>query len=107
MSQNRNGIRIATCIFEAACFHKSVRIVCGCGNEKLFQAHGLWWLFDRKCWSDEFRHMQERFYCLKCWHHRRSKQRPIVIEACERPATFMLPMPEEREWRRALSRFRS
>lgn len=107
MSRNVDGLRVATCVFEAACFHKSVRVACRCGHEAFFQAHGLWWLFTQRRWSDEFRDMRERFFCIRCWTVQRTRERPRVIEASRKPVTYNLPMPDEREWKRALRRFRS
>lgn len=107
MTFNRDGMRVATCVFEAACFHKSVEVRCRCGHACYFQAHGLWWLFHRKRWSDEFRDMPERFYCARCHMTGGEKVRPIHIGASERQFQKALPMPDDREWKRALRRFRS
>lgn len=107
MSRNIDGLRVATCIFEAACFHKSVLVECGCGHSACFQPHGLWWLFERRGWSDEFRDMPERFYCTRCLGKLQRRVRPGKIVPIERQATITLPMPDEYEWKRALSRYRS
>jgi len=100
-------MRIATNVFEAAAFHKSVKVACRCGHIAYFQAHGLWWLFQRRRWSDEFKDMSERFYCSLCLVRHQRKVRPTVIKASQEADTLTLPMPDEREWKQALSRFRS
>ena len=53
MARYRDGLKVATCIFEAAAWHYSVRVECRCRREGLFEAHGLWWKFQRKGWSDD------------------------------------------------------
>lgn len=103
---NRDGLRVPTCVFEAACFHNSVKVLCRCGHATFFQAHGLWWLFHRRHWSDVFRDMRERFYCSKCQVKYGKKVRPIYVGASDQPSQKELPMPDEREWKRAVRRFR-
>jgi hypothetical protein len=107
VSINKDGLRVATCAFEAAAWHRSVKVACRCGHAAYFQAHGLWWLFQKRRWSDEFKEMPLRFVCSLCLVRHRKKVRPVLIEAVEHPATLNLPMPDEREWKRAISRFRS
>lgn len=106
MSTNRDGLREATNIFEAAIWHRSVKVECRCGHTAYFQAHSLWWRFKKLCWSDEFRDAPGRFYCSRCMAIHRRKVWPRLVEASTEPADITLPMPDEREWKRAIQRFR-
>ncbi|WP_206377376.1 hypothetical protein [Sphingobium sp. TB-6] len=101
-----DDLKLATCIFEAAAWHYSVRVVCRCRREGLFDAHGLWWKFQRKGWSDDFREAKRRLYCRACTQRTGRKVRPITMETSNKPAKIRLPLPDEREWKRAVSRFR-
>ena len=106
MSRNSDGLRVATNIFEAAVWHRSVKVECRCGHTAYFQAHGLWWRFTQLRWSDEFRDAPGRFYCSRCRAIHRRKARPRLVEASTEPAEITLPMPDEREWKRAIQKFR-
>ncbi len=106
MSQYRDGLRVATNAFEAAAWHKTVKVACACQHVARFDAHGLWWLFYKRGWDDSFRNMRPRFYCTRCLIQTRQKVRPKVIEAVQDKATMTLAMPDPNEWKRAISRFR-
>ena len=49
----KDGLRVATNIFEAAAWHKGIRPVCKCGHSAVFNPHGLWWRFECKGWDDQ------------------------------------------------------
>jgi hypothetical protein len=51
--------------------------------------------------------MRPHFYCSRCKMLRGRKVRPKTIEASKDPPSINLPMPDEREWKRTLSRFRA
>lgn len=106
MARYRDGLKVATCIFEAAAWRYSVRVVCRCGREEFFDAHGLWWKFQWKGWSDDFRDARRRFYCKACLQRHGRKVRPATIETSREPPRYCLPLPDEREWKRAVNRFR-
>ncbi|MEJ5978863.1 hypothetical protein WG901_19575 [Novosphingobium sp. PS1R-30] len=107
MSRNQDGLRVATNVFEAALWKNSVRAACSCGQAACFQPHGLWNLCEKRGWSDEFRDLRPHLYCSRCWRERYRKVRPRTIEASDELPTIKLKMPDEREWKRALSRFRA
>jgi hypothetical protein len=108
VSRIRDGLREATCIFEAAAWKYSVKVECGrCRQVAYFHAHGLWWRFEQKGWNDDFREAGQKLYCSACWKRTRRKVRPWLIETSNRPPTITLKLPEEREWKRAISRYRS
>ena len=106
MARYRDGLKVATCIFEAAAWHYSVRVECRCRREGLFEAHGLWWKFQRKGWSDDFREAKRRFDCKACSQRYGRKMRPLVMETSNKPPRHHFPLPDEREWKKAVSRFR-
>jgi hypothetical protein len=102
----KDGIPVATNLFEAAAWHKAIKVTCRCGHTVTFDPHGLWWLFERKGWDMRFGKMREHFACMVCRDERPSAGRPIRVEPVDGAADVSLPMPPEREWKRALTRFR-
>lgn len=99
---DQHGGRLPTSFFEAAAWHHFIIVTCrGCGREAVFNPHALWWLFERKGWDGRFRAAAGRFRCKRC------AGRASVTWARERTATVDLPMPCEREWKRAVNRFRN
>lgn len=104
-----DGTREATSLFEAAAWHKSVKLTCGrCRHSITFNAHGLWWLFERKGWESNLRHVALRLYCKQCREAFGRRVRAPRIELVrESSDDFYFPLPDEREWKRAVSRFRS
>ena len=97
----RDGLRVPTTLLEAAAWHYGVVARCRCGHEGVFDPHALWWRFERRGWDDGLVGVRQRLRCGRCG------ARPFVTWDKQRPATVHLPMPDERDWRRALSRFRS
>ena len=83
----------------------NLRVTCGCGRTAVFDGLALWWLFARKGWSDRLRDVPGRLACLICRKGGGQPERPT----CERtrdPPTVLLPLPDEREWKRLVSRYR-
>jgi hypothetical protein len=92
---------------EAAAWQKAVRPVCRCGHSSTFNPHGLWWYFERKGWDSNFYCARERFACRECRKAGRPRQRPVRIEtAAMTGGEYAFPLPDERIWKRAISRFR-
>ena len=97
---------IATCLMEAAAWRRTVRMACRCGHAALFHPHALWWLYERKGWDGAFSLVRRRHFCSVCLASSGRRVRPtITAEGTEDP-TVRLPLPPEREWNRAVSRFR-
>lgn len=109
MSRYHDGLKVATHIFEAAAWHYAIKVVCSqCANSATFGAHGLWWHFQRHGWDDQLDTARQRFWCQKCAALTGKRVRPQRLELVREMATDnWLPLPDEREWKRALSRFRS
>ena len=104
---SKDGLRIATNVFEAAAWHNAVRVAGACGHVAWFDPHGLWWLLFRRGLPIDFRDLRERLYCTRCQTLSRRRVRPASVSAECHEATITLPMPDEREWKRAVNRFRS
>jgi len=108
MSVNRGGLRVATHIFEAAAWHYSVKVSCSrCPHSAVFEAAGLWWLFHRRGWDDHLAVAREHFWCTKCAAGNGVRIKAGKLDLVHEEATRTLPSPDEREWKRAISRFRS
>lgn len=107
MRWTREGVMEPTSIMEAASLHQSVIPICGCGHQARFEAHGLWWHFERRGWNDQFDRALVRFWCRICGSDKRGKVRPIRLEHAKWQAgDFKLPWPDERIWKRAMARVR-
>lgn len=98
--------RPATSLFEAALWGYCVKLTCRCRRTGLFEAHGLWWRFRRKGWTDDFRDAARRFYCKSCSQRTGRKVRPQSIATTNEAPRIRFPLPDEREWKRALGRYR-
>jgi hypothetical protein len=97
----------ASSILEAATFHRSVMPICACGHSARFEAHGLWWLFERRGWDDRLSVARGRFWCRKCHSNRRQKIRPLRLEVVHyETGDLELPWPDKRVWKSATSRLR-
>lgn len=106
VSQYDDDRRVATSIFEAALWGYSVKISCRCRRAGVFEPHGLWWRFKRKGWSDDFRDAVRCCYCQSCSQRHGRKIRPVSMETSNEPPRIRLPLPDEREWKKAVSQHR-
>lgn len=105
-----DGTKEATNLFEAAAWQYAVRVTCGrCGHSAVFDPHALWWLFERKRWNDSLPAAARRFACMDCRSHGRREPKGLagISLVDDQPTTTDLPLPPEREWKRAINRFRS
>jgi hypothetical protein len=102
----KDGLRVAGSIFEAAAYHKNVKVVCRCGHHACYEAHCLWYLFERRLWDDAFWDVRRRFWCRPCRQRTGEKVRPRWVGASLEPITVELPWPSELEWKRAQRRVR-
>lgn len=104
----KDGQRRASHLFEAAAWYQAVKPVCRCGHSATFDPYGLWWKFQRKMWDDDLGKAREHFWCARCKARTGKRVRPIRLDLVEPgPDDIRLPMPDEREWKRAVSRFRA
>jgi len=108
MARYKDGLKVATCLFEAAAWHYAVKIGCGCGHFAVFDPHGLWWHFHRHGLDDAFPAVRRKMWCSVCWRTRCARVRPRRLDLVKPYAGGLvrLTMPDEREWKRMVSRFR-
>jgi DNA-directed RNA polymerase subunit RPC12/RpoP len=100
---NQNGGTIATTLFEVAAYQHTLKASCPrCGHDAVFSGHALWWLFQRKHWGDHLDQVRERLKCTRC-----GRKDVRITVGYEAPTITSLPMPQEGEWKRAVSRYRS
>ncbi|WP_157216078.1 hypothetical protein [Flavisphingomonas formosensis] len=97
-----------THIQHVALYRKNLRLTCPrCGVSKIHNGAHLWWLFQQKRWDDSMRVVPLRFRCGNCFQQGHGRIRPKVEIVEEDETGPQFPAPDEREWRRMISRFRS
>jgi hypothetical protein len=107
MRNTPDGLRRATRIFEAAIWHYAVEVTCRCGHSAKFEAADLWWRFERKGWNDSFREARRHFWCRPCAARLGRRVQPVRVDVTEwEKGVIALGAPDEREWKRAVRRFR-
>jgi hypothetical protein len=84
------GAEAVTRIFDAAVWMYTLKLTCACGNSIVFHPHAL-------------TEARARFYCRVCWQKHCRKMQPLRIEPCREGPTVHLPMPDDREWKRAVN----
>ena len=104
----KEGVPRATHIFEAAIWHYAVQPVCRCGHSAKFDAGLLWFRFHRKCWDDNLRAACRHFWCRLCAWNTGRRVQPLRLEvvAWEKGVIQVKELVDEREWKRAISRYR-
>jgi hypothetical protein len=105
MARDQHGVTIAQDVFLAAAFHRTVKVAGRCGHVAYFDPHGLWEACRRRQLDMRFWMLRNRVYCQECLA-RGVVARPVVMEQSSELPTITLPMPDEREWKQALRRFR-
>jgi hypothetical protein len=109
MARYKDGLKVATHVFEAAAWHHNLKVTCGsCGHHAVFDPHKLWWLFTRKGWDDRLTDASRRFWCRQCGARVGKRIKAAAIELVRETAQdHGLPFPPEAEWKRAVNRIRS
>lgn len=93
---------------ELALHHYNLRLICRrCGYVRILQGHCLWWLFERRRWSDHLEDVARRLWCARCWIANRRKEYPRCERTRDPPTGDPLPYPDEREWKKVVARHRS
>jgi hypothetical protein len=101
------GFMPATCIFEAATLHYSIKAVCACRHSARFETKTLWWHFHRRSWDDHLGPARQRFWCRVCASKLKKKVRPAKLELVRwAQGDFELAWPDERTWKEAVRRVR-
>ncbi|WP_374943407.1 hypothetical protein [Sphingomonas sp.] len=73
---------------------------------RVLDAIAVWWLFQQRGWTDDLQGAARRFACSACRKdgHRSTPAIEVGRERSEGPQP---PYPDEREWKRLVSRYRS
>ncbi|WP_082679059.1 hypothetical protein [Sphingobium cupriresistens] len=108
MARYVDDLKVATCLFKAAAWHKAVKVTCVCGHFAVFDPHGLFWRYYRKGWSDDLRDVGGKMWCRICRASSGRKVRPRGIDLLSlyQGTRITLPLPDEREWKRLVNRYR-
>jgi hypothetical protein len=102
------GYRPPHNLFEAARRHYTIRITCkACKHTRVFDAHALWWLFQRRHWDGYLNQVGRHFFCLKCLSAGKKVKLPRVEPVKDEPDGPQPPMPSEGDWKREIRRVRS
>lgn len=102
---SRTLVNPITTIFDAAVRHRTIKVSCQCGNVGIFDPHALWYLFQRRNWSERLPDVRKRMRCLQCYYTKR-KRTLATLEVSDENHTRQLPMPQISEWKRELRRRR-
>ena len=96
-------------LVHCALHRRTLKLSClHCPHVRLLDAVPVWYLFDRKGWSGLMWDVPKRFFCSRCMTERLRKVRgPRVQVTDERPGKEQFPYPDERTWKRLISRYRS
>jgi hypothetical protein len=95
-------------LFDAAVRQYGIKLTClRCKHVRVFHAHALWYLFERRGWDDRFSEVTRRAICLPCRDkHGATIRFPKLELVREDPTGEPLQLPPREVWRRALSRNR-
>lgn len=88
-------------LLDAGIQHEAIKATCRCGRTEVFHSVGLWYRFQAKGWPDVLSEVPRRLRCRHC-----GRRGPRIEFARYTAPTVDLPLPDDREWKRALSRRR-
>ena len=96
-------------LIHCALNRRTLKLSCrNCPHVGLLDAVPVFFLFERKGWSGLMWDVPKRFYCSRCLTERLRKVRaPRVQVTTEQPGKSQFPYPDERTWKKLLSRYRS
>ena len=96
------------CLEHCALHRRTIKLTCpACGHVRRLDAVALWWLYERRGWSDALPGAYARLYCAACRANGGRKVRPRTEITREPPDAEQGPYPDERTWKRLVSRYRS
>jgi hypothetical protein len=94
-----------------ALHRRTLRLSCrSCPHVRLLDAVPVWFLFERKGWSGFIQEVPARFYCAACLRdaaRKVTRPRLVITNDAAPPPTREWPYPDERVWKRLVSRYRS
>lgn len=93
---------------ELALHRWNLKVSChSCPHARVFQGHELWWLFEQRRWDDSLELIARRFWCSQCFMRSPKKVRfPRCEKTKDEPTGDPLPEPDERAWKKVVSRYR-
>ncbi len=96
------------CLLHCALYQRTIKLTCPqCSRVRRYDAVALWWWFERHRKDDAIPAALRRFYCSACSRGGRGRIRPHYEITTEKPDDDQPPYPDEREWKRQISRYRS
>lgn len=92
-----------------AVYQKTLRFNCQrCLHVSVLPSIPVWWHFQRRNWDHTLYAAVKRFYCSSCWNRRKVRiHDPVMRVTDDKPTAEPLPWPDERTWKRLVSRFRT
>ncbi|WP_267395389.1 MULTISPECIES: hypothetical protein [unclassified Sphingomonas] len=101
------GQRLRT-LQHCALHRRTIKLTCSaCQRERRFDAVALWWMYECKGWNDRLPGALRRLYCEACRASAGKVVRPEVEITREQPDEKRPPYPDQRTWRKLVSRYRS
>ena len=95
-------------IEHCALHRRTLRLTCPrCRSVRVLDAVALWWLFHRRGWPDDLASAARRFVCSACRESGQLPPAPAIAVSRDQPNGPQPPYPDEREWKRLVSRYRS
>ncbi|WP_174291056.1 hypothetical protein [Sphingomonas bacterium] len=94
-------------IEQCALHRRSLRLTCQrCRLVRVLDAIPVWWLFQQRGWPHDLSGAARRFACSAC-RETGHRSEPTIEVGRDRPEGPQPPYPDEREWKRLVSRYRS
>lgn len=95
-------------IAQYALHGRNLRLTCPrCRKVRVLSGRGVWWLFHQRRWEGSMSAVAKRFWCAACFVGSRKKVAPKIDATRDQPTGDPLLDPDEREWKRLVSRYRS
>jgi hypothetical protein len=96
------------CLQHCALHRRTIELTCpSCQHVRRLDAVALWWMFERRGWDDRLPGAYKMLYCEACLVTAGRKIRPSTEITRDKPDARQPPYPDERTWKRAVSRYRS
>jgi hypothetical protein len=90
-----------------ALYRRTITLTCPAGHVRRIDAVALWWMYARRMWDDRLPAALRRLYCARCQQAGQRRVRFTAAITRDPPDPDQPPMPDEREWKRVVSRHRA
>lgn len=96
-------------LYLCAIYQTALKLECRiCFHWSIIPGVSTWWLFERRGWEMDLNVACRRFYCSSCWSRKAEKvHNPHVRTTGEKPTADPFKWPDERIWKKMVSRFKS